>query len=140
MSILGSLLTAGVSGVSGGIVEALGRTFDKLFTSDEERASAEYLMAKLAAQPHLLQAEINKIEAAHTSIFVAGWRPFIGWVCGLGLAFAFLVAPTLAYFGIPSPAIPLDVMYNMVLALLGLGGLRTLEKVKGVERKTMGGH
>ncbi|MEM9880195.1 MAG: 3TM-type holin, partial [Pseudomonadota bacterium] len=74
-------------------VSALGNAFDQLFTSDEERAQAQIVLTKIAQRPHILQAEINKIEAAHRSIFVAGWRPFIGWVCGLGILWAFIGHP-----------------------------------------------
>lgn len=113
-------------------ITALGNVFDKMFTSDEERAQAEAVLTKIAQQPHLLQAEINKIEASHRSIFVAGWRPFIGWVCGAGLAFPFLVNPLLQWFtGEPGPQMQVDALTTLVMALLGLGGLRTVEKLNG---------
>lgn len=89
------------------------------------------------------QAKINEIEAAHSSVFVAGWRPFIGWVCGFGLAWAFVVQPILVWaitsfgLGIKNlPVIDSDPLYQLVLAMLGMGGLRTFEKIKGVSRET----
>lgn len=87
------------------------------------------------------QMEINKIEAAHKSIFVAGWRPFIGWVCGLGIFWAFIGQPLAAWlataFGaeVMPPPINSDRLYELVLAMLGIGGLRTFEKLKGVSRE-----
>ena len=75
-------------------VEAVARTIDKLFTSDDERAHARAVAEKLRQQPHSLQIELNKIEARHSSVFVAGWRPFIGWLCGAGLAFCFWLTPS----------------------------------------------
>jgi hypothetical protein len=119
-------------------IEALGTLFDRLFTSDAERAQAQAVLEKLKAHPAELQVELNKIEAAHRSVFVAGWRPFIGWICGAALAWHFIGHPLLAWanalFGQP-PAIPplLDdgALMELVLALLGLSGLRTFEKVRG---------
>ena len=61
-------------------IEAIGNVLDKLFTSDDEKLSRQEALARLAQQPAMAQIEINKIEAAHRSVFVAGWRPFIGWV------------------------------------------------------------
>lgn len=133
MSFLANIL----GGAAGDAVGALGSAFDKLFTSDEERAQAELVMAKVRQQPHILQAEINRLEAGHRSLFVAGWRPFIGWVCGLGLAWAFLGHPMFEWFvalrglAIPVPEIATDNMMELILALLGLGGLRTFEKLTG---------
>lgn len=118
-------------------VTALGNVFDQLFTSDEERAQANIVLTKIAQKPHLLQAEINKIEAAHRSIFVAGWRPFIGWICGLGVFWAFIGHPlfewiiVLRELDVTAPQINADNLLELVLAMLGLGALRTAEKLTG---------
>lgn len=119
-------------------IEAIGNVFDKLFTSDDEKAQAKAVFEKIAQQPHILQAEINKIEAQHRSIFVAGWRPFIGWVCGSALAYSFIVRDLVAWaMSVWSPATPLppelamEHLISVLLALLGLGGMRTFEKLKG---------
>ena len=113
-------------------VEAVGNVLDKLFTSDGERLDKAAVMERLRQQPAMAQVEINKLEAQHRSIFVAGWRPFIGWVCGIGLANAFLVTPLLdAFLPEYSFSLPTDVMAELVIALLGLGALRTFEKVTG---------
>ena len=85
----------------------------------------------------LAQIDVNKTEAASDSIFKGGWRPFIGWICGSALALQFVVAPIAqwgaAVVGHPIPALPsLDAMlWELVFAMLGLGGLRTVEKLKG---------
>ena len=71
-------------------IEAVGNVLDALFTSDKERLDKKAVLARIAQQPSLVQSEINKIEAAHKSVFVAGWRPFIGWVCGLALFYNFI--------------------------------------------------
>ncbi|MFC7048445.1 3TM-type holin [Emcibacter nanhaiensis] len=133
MSFLGDLF----GGPAVDAVSAVGNVFDKLFTSDEEKARAEAVMAKIRQQPQILQAEINRIEAAHRSVFVAGWRPFIGWVCGIGFLWAFLLHPlfqwgvALAGLDVTPPKIATDNMMELVLALLGLGALRSAEKMTG---------
>lgn len=116
-------------------VEAIGNVFDKLFTSDEEREQAKAVFEKIKQQPHILQAEITKIEAAHRSIWVAGWRPAIGWVCAVSLAFPFVINPVMQWAtGEPGPVLPTDSLITLVLALIGLGGMRTFEKVKSISK------
>jgi len=122
-------------------VEALGNALDGLFTSDEERKAQDIVMEKVRQQPGALQVMLNQVEAQHRSIFVAGWRPFIGWVCGLGLGIYFIPQYIMATYmwvklvlatGVmqPYPASP-DALMELVIALLGLGTLRTLEKFGG---------
>lgn len=79
-----------------------------------------------------VQSEINKMEAQHRSIFVAGWRPFIGWICGLALAYNFIIRDVIAWVSpdIMPPAIQMDQLITILLGMLGLGGLRTFEKIK----------
>ena len=80
-----------------------------------------------------LQGEINKIEAQHRTIFVAGWRPFIGWVCGFALAYNFVLRDMLIwYFGEVSapPALQMEHLMTVLVGMLGLGGMRTFEKLK----------
>ena len=86
------------------------------------------------------QLEVNKVEAAHKSLFVSGWRPAVGWVCVLGMFGNFITIPftnfVLALTGseIEVPLIPLETMMPVLLGMLGLGGLRTYEKKAGVQR------
>ena len=88
----------------------------------------------MAQEPHILQAEINKIEASHRSVFVAGWRPFIGWVCGVAMASNFLLMPYLVAF-IDVQPLDLTVMMPVLMGMLGLGTMRSVEKVKNVARE-----
>lgn len=104
------------------------------------------------------QIEINKIEAASDNLFVAGWRPFIGWVCGFALAYAFVLQPIIewiiAIIGITiemthivdgkavtttelitTPALAVDTLYQLVIAMLGMATLRTYEKEKQIARE-----
>jgi hypothetical protein len=97
----------------------------------------------LVAMTGLVQGQlaINQKEAEHGSIFVAGWRPFIGWVCGFGVAWQFVLSPIGTWIvvisGVDIPPIPvLDTgpLMTLMLGMLGLGGLRTYEKRLGVAR------
>ena len=113
-------------------IEAIGNVLDKLFTSDEEKLSKQIILQKLAQRPSELQVELNKIEAQHRSVFVAGWRPFIGWICGIGLAFVAIINPLLGWLSHRTvPQVREKLIFDLIIALLGLGALRTVEKVKG---------
>ena len=125
--MLGSGAIEGAKGIAG-IID----TFVE--TADEKRA-AEIINRKLQARPDELQAEINKIEAGHRSLFVAGARPFILWVCGIGFLFSFILNPVLQWLtGDPGPQLPLSVMMDLTLGMLGLASLRTYEKLKGLTK------
>lgn len=103
------------------------------------------LTAKMA--PILGQLDINKTEAASPSLFVAGWRPFIGWVCGFGFAYDFLVQPLLTPFmGIAShafgfpivlPTLDGSTLMGLTTGMLGLAGARTYEYMQGTARQNM---
>lgn len=117
------------------VVSATGNALDSLFTSDEERAQAAAVMAKIKQNPQMWQAQINMIGAAHRSILVAGWRPAVGWVCAFGLGNTFLINPWIQWYtGRQGPELPQEIMLELVLALIGIAGLRTLEKARGVAK------
>jgi len=78
-----------------------------------------------------LQAKINKVEAQNRSMFVAGWRPFIGWICGLAFGFHYIVMPLLlAYTDIKPVEFDTNSLFTVLMGMLGLGGLRTYDKLK----------
>jgi hypothetical protein len=89
-------------------------------------------------QLSLGQIEVNKVEAASTDIFTSGWRPFVGWTCGAAFAYKFVLAPfivlglTAAGHPISLPVLDFTEMSTILLGMLGLGGMRTVEKIKGV--------
>ena len=89
----------------------------------------------------MAQVDVNKQEAAHKSLFVAGWRPAIGWICGLGMLSNFIIVPmtnfVLALLESPVvvPLIELETMMPVLLGMLGLGGMRSYEKAKGIARE-----
>lgn len=108
---------------------------------EKAREEFELELARAINQQALGQLEVNRTEAAHRSVFVAGWRPFIGWICGVALLWAFVGAPIanwyIAVFEPSVRSIPdmnLSYLFELVLAMLGLGGLRTYEKLKGAAR------
>lgn len=126
----------------GPIISVVGSVLDKVIPDNnaKEKAKADIEKALIdnAAQINLAQAETNKIEANHRSVFIAGWRPFLGWVCGIGFAWIFVLNPILqwglALYGINAvlPQLQTDVLMELTIALLGLAGLRSWEKAKGL--------
>jgi len=80
-----------------------------------------------------LQTKINEIEAGHRTLFVAGWRPFIGWICGVALAYNFVIRDLFIWItkiADAPPALQMEHLMTVLLGMLGLGGLRTFEKIK----------
>jgi|TARA_R110000787_G_scaffold208201_3_gene318133 hypothetical protein len=130
-----------ISAILPSVMEVAGRFLPE---DKEARAKAEReLEAQLTvhlAKIDLAQLDINKTEAAHRSIFVAGWRPFIGWTCGLALFYTYVLQPILIFVMahmnllIDLPQMELGEMMPVLMGMLGLGGLRTFEKFKGVSK------
>ena len=82
-----------------------------------------------------IQTKINEIEAKHRSVFVAGWRPFVGWVCGVALAYNFIIRDLFIWALQPEevpPALQMEHLMTVLMGMLGLGGLRTFEKIKRI--------
>ena len=107
-----------------------------------ERASLEMQadLLKYAAEQSQAQMEVNKVEAAHSSLFVAGWRPFIGWMGGCALGYAFLLQPILSWLleivGVttPLPEPNTEAMMALVTAMLGVTAARSFDKWKGTAK------
>ena len=131
------------------LIPILGSLFDRVIPDPKQAADAKLEVMRMAQAGELAQLnadlqlatgqiEVNKVEAANQSLFVAGWRPAIGWVCGAAFAFKFILGPAavvamaMAGHPITLPEFDFTEMSTILLALLGLGGLRTVEKVKGV--------
>jgi hypothetical protein len=121
--------------IGGGVitaVEGVANVVDKFIETPDEKRAFDQIKAKMAQQPQLAQIELNKVEASHRTMFVAGWRPAIGWICATGLSFIFLVNPVIQWTtGDPGPELPTDITFELILGMLGLGGLRTFEKYTG---------
>ena len=117
----------------------------KIWPDPKDQASAEAMLIKTQMDAALAQAQqqidINKIEAASTNVFVSGWRPFVGWVCGSAFALHFLFLPLLNWlvelFGHDAIAIPFDMatLSTVLMGMLGLGTMRSVEKWRGVASK-----
>lgn len=118
---------------------------DKFIEDKDQKAKLAHEIATMAEkhahESAMAQIEVNKAEAGHRSIFVAGWRPFIGWTCGVALAYHFVLHPIIIFAMMTFPALPvpadalpefdMESLMTVLLGMLGLGGLRTFEKVKG---------
>ena len=138
----------------GGIVQAVGQIADDLITTDKERLDAELELRRLGIEERKIEADlvrgqldVNRAEAASSSLFVAGWRPAIGWVGAVALGYQFLAYPLLVWAwallqarglvpaGLqPPPMLDTDALWVVLSGMLGIAGLRTAEKVKGVAR------
>lgn len=129
-----SIITKIIGGSIAEPIEAVGDLISKLYTTDGEKLDKEALLLRLTQRPYLAQIALNKAEAAHRSLFVAGWRPFIGWVCGLGLTYSFLLRPFLIVWGANAPSLDMESIIGLLVGMLGLGGYRTYEKIKGRSR------
>lgn len=138
-----------VAGI-GAVADFAGKVLERIFPDPTERLKAQTVLsqmeksgelAKLAAETDLLkgQLDINKVEAASTNWLVAGWRPFVGWVCGLAMAYVAIIEPIarfialqLAYKG-AFPVIDTNLTMQVLMGMLGLAAARSIEKVKGAE-------
>jgi len=121
---------------------------DKFIEDKDQKNALAHEIATLATrqahEANLGQIEINKAAASHRSVFVAGWRPFIGWTCGVALAYHFIFYPIIVFAIMTFPELPvpvdslpefnMDSLMTVLLGMLGLGGLRTAEKIKGVSK------
>lgn len=134
MNILGAM------GI-GEVIKSVGQIADDLTTSDKERMQADLDAYKAETERMGGQVEINKIEAASSSLFVSGGRPFVVWVCAVALAYAAVIEPMARFvakvgFGYDGdfPDINTDLTMQVLVGVLGLGAYRSFEKVKGVAR------
>jgi hypothetical protein len=131
--------------IGGSIGDAFSKIVGAFKVNPTEALAAQTELAKiqLELQAKILdqvsaQLDVNKVEAASTSIFVAGWRPFIGWICGTGLAVQFIIGPistwaaSLLGHPIQFPSLDLGTLMTLLLGMLGLGTMRTYEKTNGV--------
>jgi len=129
------------------IIQGVTVLIDEMFTTDEERATAKLKLLELAHRGEIAQLEVNKQEAQHTSLFVSGWRPAVGWTCVSALVLSFIAMPviqsTAIYYSAFTgeyvdlgglPVLDWDTLGPILLGMLGLGAMRSAEKIKGVAR------
>ena len=134
-------------GANGSLLGGLFKIADELFTTEEERDSAKLKILELQAAGALAQLEVNKAEASTGNTYIAGWRPFVGWVCGFAFAWQFVAQPIFTSIiiyiaGVTGaevdlsgiPVIPMVDLMPVLMGMLGLGYLRTEEKKAGVSK------
>jgi len=136
------LLSKILGGATTAPITAIGNIVTSIFGDKGEKLTHDEVMARIALQPTMVQTEINKVEAGHRSIWVAGWRPGIGWVCALSLFFFYVPQYVMASYIwirlivandwqiVPYPVDDSGVM-ELVLAMLGMATLRGVEKLQG---------
>jgi hypothetical protein len=153
ITIDGSLIKDTLSGVGGFFKDIRSAITGKI--DPEKEAAINMQMAELETKVDSAQTDINKIEAASSSVFVAGWRPYIGWICGTALGVYYIpqaligavlwliqcisvmyAAPDISKVTLPAYPVVFDVaqIIGLVLSLLGMGAIRMSEKIKGVAR------
>ena len=133
-----------LSGLSA-LIGPISALLDKVIPDKDLREKLSHDIATMAEkhtqQQVMAQIEVNKVEAAHRNMFVAGWRPAIGWICALGMAGNFLIIPfvnmglELAGTDVLIPMIQLAEMMPVLMGMLGLGAMRSFEEAKGVSRE-----
>ena len=131
----------GMGGDAVETVQEVASGLDGLFTSDDERLTHAEVMERIKQDPDKAQIAVNAVEAKHRSIFIAGWRPYIGWVCGIALTFQYILHPIISWLvtlmmdkPVYPPLLDMSAMMPVLLGMLGLGGLRTYEKLKKVSK------
>lgn len=130
------------------IIDSVGKVAGDLITTDKERMQLEIENRKLDQAIDVQQIEVNKIEAASSNFFVSGWRPAVGWIGASALAYQFLAYPLLGWawkwlqaLGYvptemnPPPLLDAEQLWVMLSGILGIAGMRTFEKQKGVAAK-----
>jgi hypothetical protein len=122
-------------------LEIGGKLIDRFFPDPAARDAARLELLKMQQAGELAQVAVNQAEAANPSVFVSGWRPAIGWICGAACAWNWIGLPitkmALAYAGHTMPLSPADLteMLPVLMGMLGLGGLRSWEKINGAAAK-----
>ena len=118
------------------LIKPVGDILDKFVADKDLKVKLSHELEKEIVSLNRTQIELNKVEASHENVFVAGWRPFIGWACGIALVYHFLIEPIIQYILIingsdfATPEFDFSQLSTIVMAMLGMSGLRTFEKVK----------
>ena len=133
-------LLGGILGGKGGALKTIAKVVGKIHTSEEEKLDKKILMQRIQQKLAEKQLDVNAKEASHRSIFVAGWRPFIGWIGGLALMFEFILSPCIEWYAkfaglnLTAPEIQTGPLLAIVTSMLGVAGMRSFEKAKGLTK------
>jgi hypothetical protein len=123
------------------LIEPVSQILDKFVADKDLKAKLQHELNTELHKANMAQLEVNKVEAAHKNMFVAGWRPFVGWCCASALAYHFILQPILVFvlsisgYQVALPEFDMSSLMTVLLGMLGLGGMRTLEKVQKVSRE-----
>ena len=131
----------------GSVIESVGKVASDLITTDKERMQLELEAKRIDQAIDLGQMEVNKVEAANQNLFVAGWRPAIGWVGAGAMFYQFLLYPLLVWAWTwlqaegyvpqdvkPPPMLDTEALWVILSGMLGIAGMRSFEKTRGVTR------
>ena len=118
------------------LIQPVSNILDKFVVDKDLKTKLSHELEKEIISLNRAQLEVNKVEAAHNNVFVSGWRPFIGWACGVSLAYHFIIEPIIQYtlivnnINYNTPEFDFSQLSTIVMAMLGMSGLRTYEKIK----------
>ena len=130
-------LLSGLLGGKDGALKQVASVIDSIHTSEEEKLDKKIIMQRIQQKLAEKQLDVNAKEASHRSVFVSGWRPFIGWIGGLALMFEFILSPCIEWYSkfaglnLTAPEIQTGPLLAIVTSMLGVAGLRSFEKSAG---------
>ena len=133
-------LISGLLGGKNGALKQIAGVIDDLHTSEEEKLDKKILMQRIQQKLAEKQIDVNLKEGTHKSIFVAGWRPMIGWTGAFALIFEFILSPSIEWYAkfsgleLTAPEIQTGPLLAIVTSMLGVAGLRSFEKAKGITK------
>ena len=122
------------------LIDPISNILDKFVADKDLKQKLQHELKTELHRANMAQIEVNKEEAKHRTVFVAGWRPFTGWVCATALAYHFIIEPVLVFFlswygvQIQLPQFDMGSLLTVLMGMLGLGGLRTYEKKQGLTK------
>lgn len=122
------------------LIKPVARILDKFIVDKDLKEKLEHEIKLEIQKANIAQIDVNKAEALHRTVFVAGWRPFIGWTCGLALAYHFILQPIIVFamsangVAYDLPEFDMGSLMTIILGMLGLGGMRSFEKLKGLTK------
>ena len=122
------------------LIEPVSQILDKFIADKDLKLKLQHELNQELHKANMAQIEVNKVEAQHRTVFVAGWRPFTGWICASALAYHFILEPVLIFIlalqniQLTLPTFDMGSLLTVLMGMLGLGGLRTYEKAKGITK------
>ena len=122
------------------LIDPISNILDKFVADKDLKQKLEHELKTELHRANMAQIEVNKEEAKHRTVFVAGWRPFTGWVCATALAYHFILEPVIVFIlalyniQLTLPQFDMASLLTVLMGMLGLGGLRTYEKKQGLTK------